>query len=173
MIDKFLEDQRGYITLVALMLIPVFLLLTALVIDTGYLLAQKAEIQGIADALALASSSGVYRKIIEVKITGPNEQELIWDWFISPKLAQQEGYRYMDHISSNIDKTAPGHQKKVVIVEEITVEPTEKQVKVKVKTQVRPGLLQWGGNKYLHATGSAGLNTGGGKNPVPRVDGLP
>lgn len=168
-----LGDQRGYIAVVTLMLIPVFLILAALVINTGYLLAQKAEIQGIADALALASASGVYRKAVEAEQEGPGKQVTRWDWFINPKLARQESFRFLDYVMSHKEQEAPGNHRGFVSIEEITVDPTEKRVMVKVKAQARSGLMQWSDKRYIYATASAGLNTGGGRKPVPRVDGLP
>lgn len=172
-ITRWQADQRGYIAIVTLMLIPVFLLLAALVIDTGYLLAQKSEIQGIADALALSSATGVYRKVVEVEQIGPNKPAEHWDWFVNPKRAGQEANHFLGYIMGDREEDGLSNHRSKVTVEEISIDATEKQVRVVVKAQARSGLLQWRGKRYIYATASAGLNTGGGAKPVPRVDALP
>jgi uncharacterized membrane protein len=164
---KWFGDQRGFITIITLLILPIFLLVSILVIDTGYLMAQKAELQGIADAMALASSSGVYQKEVGSGRLGTIKNAVSWEICISPKLARLEGYRYINQITHNRGKGQTYPNRKNISVEEISIDQTEKMVTVTIKTNARPGLLQVMGKRKIYATASSRLNPGGKSKLIP------
>lgn len=164
---KWFGDQRGFITIITMLIIPIFLLVSILVIDTGYLIAQKAELQGIADATALACSSGVYQKEVSSSRLRPNNKAVSWELCINPKLARQEGYRYIDHIAHSRGNGRTYPKSKIISVEEISIDQTEKMVTVIIKTHTRPGLLQVMGERNIYATATSRLNPGGENKLIP------
>ncbi|MHB1167631.1 MAG: pilus assembly protein TadG-related protein [Carboxydocellales bacterium] len=164
---KWFGDQRGFITIITLLIIPIFLLVSILVIDTGYLMAQKAELQGIADAMALACSSGVYQKEVSSSKLVPIKKAVSWELCISPKLAKLEGYRYINKIMASKGNGKVYPRRRVILVEKISLDPTEKKVTVTIKTHTRPGLLQLIGERKIYATATSRLNPGGESKLIP------
>ena len=78
LMNRGLRNERGQVIVLAAVIIPVFLLMTALVLDAGSWFAHKRQLQNRADAAALAAGDELAKRW-PACITDPTSQSVITD----------------------------------------------------------------------------------------------